>query len=191
MLHFPAYLLADHGFDVWMGNARENRYSRNNTHLSPDGNREKRSKFWNFSWHEIGIYDLPAKIDYILMVTEKTKLYYIGYSQGVTAFMIMCAERPEYNEKIIVANMLAPAIYLDPMPNLMFHAISEFVSPLSDIGNFIGLYELLPNRDIYGNLAKLFCSKDLTSKLICEHLVFFLLEKPTIRLNDVSEFYTE
>lgn len=63
-----------------MGNARGNRYSRNHTYLQPnsttaDGN------FWDFSWHEIGYYDLPAMIDYILKETGFTKLGYIGHSQ--------------------------------------------------------------------------------------------------------------
>lgn len=100
------YLLADHKYDVWLGNARGNRYSRNHTSLDPD-----ESKFWDFSWHEIGMYDLPAMIDYILSTTGFKKLQYGGHSQGCTAFFVMCSMRPAYNEKVISMQAMAPAVY--------------------------------------------------------------------------------
>lgn len=39
-----AYLLHDQGYDVWMGNARGNTYSRNHVSLSPSS-----AKFWQFT----------------------------------------------------------------------------------------------------------------------------------------------
>lgn len=74
-----AYKLSDEGYDVWIGNARGNTYSRRHVTLSP-----KNPKFWDFSWHEIGVIDLPAMIDYILQHTNQTKLAYVGHSQGIT-----------------------------------------------------------------------------------------------------------
>lgn len=65
-----------------------------------------------YSWHEIGYYDIPALIDYILNKTGHTKLYYIGYSQGTTAFYVMGSERPEYNDKVKGMISLAPIAYL-------------------------------------------------------------------------------
>jgi lysosomal acid lipase/cholesteryl ester hydrolase len=71
-----AYKLVDAGYDVWLGNARGNVYSRTHTTLDPDHSPE----YWNFSWHEIGTIDLPAMIDFILEKTGNEKLQYIGYS---------------------------------------------------------------------------------------------------------------
>lgn len=99
------FYFSDHGYDVWLGNARGNTFSRNHTKLSPSA-----AEFWNFSWHEIGIYDLPAMIDYILFETKQNQLSYIGHSQGVTAAMVMLSSKPEYNEKIRVMHAMTPPI---------------------------------------------------------------------------------
>jgi len=98
---------ADAGYDVWLGNARGNIYSRNNTRLDV-----RHPYFWKFSWHEIGAIDLPATIDYILDLTGQQALHYVGHSQGCTAFFVMGSYRPEYNAKIKTAHMLAPPVYM-------------------------------------------------------------------------------
>jgi len=68
-----------------------------------------------FSWHEMGYYDLPAEINYVLNVTGKSQIYYIGHSMGATMFFVLMSTRPEYNSKIKLAAALAPAVYLDHM----------------------------------------------------------------------------
>lgn len=52
-----------------MGNARGNMFSRNHTTLNPN-----EPEFWKFSIHELGVIDLPAMIDYILLQTNQTQL---------------------------------------------------------------------------------------------------------------------
>lgn len=76
---FPAYILAEEGYDVWMGNARGNHYSRRHVSLNPDS--ILNSNFWKFSWDEIGNIDLPTMIDYVLEQSGKSRLHYIGHSQ--------------------------------------------------------------------------------------------------------------
>lgn len=125
-----AYMLADAGYDVWMGNARGNRYSRSHVKLNPDGIRSSRKLFWNFSWHEIGMFDLPAMIDYVLSSnTDFKKIHYIGHSQGTTVFYVMTSMRPEYNEKILLMNALAPVAFLENLQST-YHRILHQFQPL-------------------------------------------------------------
>lgn len=106
-----AYLLADHGYDVWMGNARGSRFSTKHQSLSKLSN-----EFWTFSWHEIGYYDLPAMIDYMLEVTGSPNAFFAGHSQGTTALLVMLSTRPQYNQKIIQAHLMAPSAYRKKIP---------------------------------------------------------------------------
>lgn len=101
-------MLAEDGYDVWLPDARGNYYSRMHAKLNPDTDAE----YWNYSFHEIGFYDIPATIDFILNKTNRSKLFHIGHSQGNTVFYVMASERPEYNEKIIAHFSYAPSSYV-------------------------------------------------------------------------------
>ncbi|KYN14969.1 PREDICTED: lipase 3-like [Trachymyrmex cornetzi] len=133
-----AYVLCDNGYDVWLANARGNTYSKSHKYYSI-----KDRDFWNFSWHEIGYYDLPATIDYILGKTSHSKLYYIGYSQGATTFFVMGSERPEYNPKIKGMISLAPAVFLENQKSSVlklgayFHSILEWGSYICNINQWL------------------------------------------------------
>lgn len=108
-----AYKLSDAGYDVWMGNARGNTFSRKHEILSP-----YTPVFWRFSWNEIGIYDLPAMIDYILEKTQNQQIHYIGHSQGTTTLLVLLSEKPEYNNKLQSAHLLAPAAFMGHMKSI-------------------------------------------------------------------------
>lgn len=65
------------------------------------------------SYHEIGRWDLPSEIDYVLEMTKRKKISYIGFSQGTTAFMVLMSTVPKYNEKINMMVALAPVAFLN------------------------------------------------------------------------------
>lgn len=101
--------MANENFDVWLTNARGNVYSRRHLSRDPD---DPSSGFWDFSWDTIGMFDLPAVIDYILKETEQQKLYAIGHSQGGSTLLTLLSELPEYNKKIAAMGLMAPGTYL-------------------------------------------------------------------------------
>ncbi|NXC50462.1 LICH hydrolase, partial [Penelope pileata] len=97
------FVLADSGYDVWLGNSRGTRWSRRHQHLSPD-----QLEFWDFSFHEMAMYDLPAMIDFVLQQTGQKQIYYVGHSQGATIAFIAFSSMPELAQKIKTFFALAP-----------------------------------------------------------------------------------
>lgn len=75
-----AFYFADQGFDVWMANSRGNRFSKNHTYKEPSIDDD----YWNFSFYELGKFDQPALIEFILNKTGAPNLSYVGHSQGTT-----------------------------------------------------------------------------------------------------------
>lgn len=137
--------MADQGYDVWMGNARGNYYSRKHVSIDPDDG----GKFWKFSWHEIGYYDLPACIDYILIETGTKKLHYMGHSQGTAVFFVMASTKPKYNDKIILMQAMAPVSYVSNLRSPFIKFVAPF-SPTLEVRNII--FEFILNKKMYHHL---------------------------------------
>lgn len=144
-----AYYLADNGFDVWMGNARGNKHSTNHTRLSADSR-----EFWTFSWHEIGFYDLPAMIDFVLAATGALKTFYVGHSQGTTSLLVFLSMHPEYNRKITQAHLLTPAAFMAHLPN---PAITTLAPQIRN--GFFGNYRYINLENMWRLLDRQFCSQ--------------------------------
>ncbi|XP_060539044.1 lysosomal acid lipase/cholesteryl ester hydrolase-like isoform X2 [Pantherophis guttatus] len=101
------FILADNGYDVWLGNSRGNIWSSNHKTLKPWQN-----EFWNFSFHEMGYYDIPAVINFILNKTKQQQLYYVGHSEGTAAGFISFSTWPELAERIKVFFGMGPVTTL-------------------------------------------------------------------------------
>lgn len=115
--------------------------------------------YWSYSWHEIGIYDLPASIDHILNETNHKKLQYIGFSQGTTSFLVLTSTHPEYNDKIIEANLLAPAAFMKNVRNPFYKAVSHFYQPLKLAFEALRIYKFDLNNNLLQRIAEFACRK--------------------------------
>ena len=102
-----AFLLADAGIDVWLGNARGNRYSMTHRSLNSDD-----PKFWSFSWQEIAEYDVPAMVDLALEETNQEQLSYIAHSQGTLVGLTKMSFDSNFQSKIKKAYLMAPFVTL-------------------------------------------------------------------------------
>lgn len=173
-----AYQLSDLGYDVWMGNVRGNRYSREHEYLDED-----HRDFWDFSFHEIGIYDIPAMIDYIIDKTDYKKIHYVGHSQGTTSFFIMCSERPKYNDKIASMHALAPIAYMRNVRSPFIRALAPFVNQLEFILKLLGINEFLPNNDIMTMAGQVLCREEAITQSLCENIVFLIAGYNSEQLN--------
>ncbi|XP_068148595.1 lipase 3 [Drosophila tropicalis] len=157
-----AYLLADAGYDVWLGNARGNIYSRANTLISLNS-----YKFWHFDWHEIGTIDLPAMIDYILDLTGYKQLHYAGHSQGTTVYLVMLTERPEYNAKIKSGHLLAPCAFFEHGKSFIFNLLGPLVGTPGGIWNQLLVdSELIPHNDLINRVVDNSCN---AASAICKN----------------------
>lgn len=65
-------------------------------------------------------------IDYVLEKTGYSELYYIGHSQGTTAFYVMGSERSEYNAKVKGMISLAPIAFLANQRSPLLKCVVHF-----------------------------------------------------------------
>ncbi|KAI3909147.1 hypothetical protein MKW98_012884 [Papaver atlanticum] len=109
------FILADNGYDVWVGNTRGTRYSRRHKNLDASF-----PLYWDFSWDEMAQYDLPAYINFVYKQTKK-KINYIGHSQGTIMALASFSLGPKAPDEVLTklkaAALLSPVAYLSYMLN--------------------------------------------------------------------------
>ncbi|XP_047474952.1 lipase lipl-4-like isoform X2 [Penaeus chinensis] len=112
-----AFILADLGYDVWLGNIRGNVYSRRHVRLSPN-----QPEFWDYSIDEIARYDVPAMLTYVREATGSPTLSYVGHSMGTSVFFAMMNYHPQINNWVRVMAAMAPVAYIHNARIFQFYA---------------------------------------------------------------------
>ncbi|XP_077536700.1 lipase 3-like isoform X1 [Haemaphysalis longicornis] len=156
VLDFPkrslGFVLADNGYDVWLGNLRGSTHGKK--HKTWD---VKSRKFWNFSFHEHAVFDVPAHIDYILKHTKRKDLLYIGMSQGTLIFFTMLAEKPWYNDRIKAFAGLAPFYKLGHLKVPPLAIFAPYAETPMRLAHAAGGYELFPQGMRVAGFVRQFC----------------------------------
>ncbi|XP_050260187.1 triacylglycerol lipase 1 isoform X1 [Quercus robur] len=172
------FILADHGFDVWVGNVRGTRWSHGHVFLS-----EKDKDFWDWSWQELALHDLADMICYINSITN-TKIFVVGHSQG-TIMSLAAFTQPDIVEMVEAAALLCPISYLG-------HVSAPFVlrmvnMHLDQMILAMGIHELDFRSDWGINLMDSICDGHVD----CSDLLSSITGKNCCFNNSRVDFYLE
>ncbi|XP_054158289.1 lipase 3-like [Oppia nitens] len=155
-----AFTLSACGYDVWLGNTRGNQYSDKYIDNSI-------KNYWNYTFTELGMYDLKNSIDYIRKFTGKSSVAYVGHSMGTTSMLVLLSLEPDYHQYVKPVILMAPIAYLSHTKSLSrLFAPFSYINVTNTIG-FIG--EPRPRMQYYGQYI---CTNPLFSDL-CKQMNFF------------------
>ncbi|CAI0456911.1 unnamed protein product [Linum tenue] len=142
-------ILADKGFDVWIANTRGTRFSRRHTSLKPNEH-----AFWNWSWDELVLFDLPAFVDHVQQETGQ-KMHYVGHSLG-TLIALGSFSEGLLVDKLKSAVFLSPIAYLSHM-NTVIGALAAkaFVGEMTEL---LGFAEFNPKMKLVTQFLDALCA---------------------------------
>ena len=159
--HSIAFVLANHNFDVWLSNSRGNKYCKRHNKF-----RENSFEFWQFSFHELGIYDIPAAIKYIREENKSgEKIIYFGHSQGTSLMFSGLVEKYEFyknNIKLFVA--LAPIARLNHLGSTLLSVLSSI--SIHKLMKKAKAYEICPQSEGTSNFIN-FMNKNANGLTNC------------------------
>lgn len=130
-------MLANAGYDVWLGNFRGTMYSKNHTNLATDDPR-----FWNFNIDDYGLLDTKAFVDFIYNATER-EMVVIGYSIGaVSSYMYGVTYPQEAVQKIKIIISMAPTVFTNNMRSTMkyFFWFWKYIEVCSEVRRMLFRY---------------------------------------------------
>jgi len=139
------FVLADAGYDVWIGNNRGNQYSTNHSYMSTAS-----ADYWDFTWDEMASYDLPAVIDHMLKTTGSAKIGYVGHSQGSVQAFTGLSQNKTLADQVAVLVALGPAVFQTDVGGAWGY-LSHF--GLMRVMRWLGISSLMTNDGMYHRVA--------------------------------------
>ncbi|CAG0895845.1 unnamed protein product [Cyprideis torosa] len=167
-----AFLLADQGYDVWMGNIRGNTYSKG--HTNPNISNKD---YWSFSFDEHGKYDIPAMINHVKESTGQEKMFYVAHSMGTMMFWVANHYYgQEFANNFIAMFGLGPVSQLQNMVSPLRY-IAPFADEIAKLLDVLHFYEFLPHEvwmDFFGKHAcELVVEKEKIE--VCQDMIFLIV----------------
>lgn len=167
--HGLAFLLADQGYDVWLGNYRGNTYSQGHTSPSlPPG------QYWDFTWDEMAQYDLPAMLKHMMKVTGEDQFHYIGHSMGTLTYYTAC----NYHQWIANATKLMVGYgahtKVPHMYSPLFRLLADYVKDIRWLMEALGLHQFLPSSWLMDWVASKVCDEHMVTQGVCRNVLFLI-----------------
>ncbi|KAL8102400.1 hypothetical protein AgCh_027040 [Apium graveolens] len=156
-------ILVEQGYDVWIANTRGTMYSRQ--HVS---SKLTSSDYWDFTFSEMGKYDLPANLNFVYQQTGQ-KVHYIGHSQGTT-MMFAGFNEWRVEERVKSLTMLSPAVFLNHMPFGLVKIVAK--AYIGEIAGAFGLRDVNVMIEPFGTMIRAFCAVQGSN---CFELIYFIL----------------
>ena len=120
---------------MFVSNNRGTKNSMRHASVDPVGDAKT---FFDFSFAEIGLYDIPANLNFVREKSGALPVTYIGFGDGATA-LLYGASRTEMGvyirQMVKDAILLAPCVSLEkPTPMLLQAESASTILPQADIG---------------------------------------------------------
>ncbi|XP_014232840.2 lipase 3-like [Trichogramma pretiosum] len=181
--HDLVFMLADLGHEIWITNSRGTNFGRSHLTLSPDHDPE----FWEYSYHEMAVIDMPNIVDYVLNITNEQQVMYIGHSMGTAISYIFLSTRPEYQQKVKLSVSFTPVAYwYDPQTSLI-GSVKAALPGLVKVFEGSKIYEVFPSSPLLKNLVSILCNnRDSTVQNLCQFLVDVNFGKDSDQVPDLS-----
>jgi len=175
-----AFIFADAGYDVWLGNFRGNKYGRKHLNLSPE---KDKMAFWDFSWPEMAKYDLPAMINFILQKTGVPDLYYIGHSMGTLTAFVAFSQNKELGKKVKRFYALAPIMKVENIKGPISY-VAKFVGTIDNTLWLAGMEEFMPPSWLMKQFGQYVCgTTEMVGSYVCGSALFMIAGPSSKQLN--------
>lgn len=160
-----AFILADAGYDVWMGNVRGNTYSTKHVHYDRNS-----SKYWSFSWDEMAKYDLPTMINYSLFISGRKSLYYVGHSQGTMMAFAGLSMNKDLAAKVEIFFALAPVAKVAHTESPIRY-LAYFTPIIKFMFGSLGIRDFMPSTKLVKWISSHICPEETTA---CDNVLFLM-----------------
>jgi len=160
------YLLADKGFDVWLGSVRGTTYSKKHVQFKSTD-----KAYWDYSFQEIATFDVPAMVDFALATSGQKQLYYVAHSQGTQVMFAKASEDQEFAKKIKIFLALGPVTTVGHITSPVRY-LAKIGGLLDVLFKLFGVRQFLPNDIYIDALSKAFCNAPLLQRYVCSNILF-------------------